>query len=118
MMIVLQGLLKYYYVLYNVLSIKKVELIEEKKTVFREENHIYFRSDVTSNKIDRLCNLIVDYNREQDFIARESHTSIHIAKPLYVHITSNGGDLLEGFKAYDYIRNSEIQIYTVAEGYT
>src|SRR5579872_6645935 len=92
--------------------------MNEKKTVFRDENHIYFRCDVTAKKINKLCNLIDEYNREQDINAVLLRTMIPIIKPLYVHITSNGGDLLAGFMAYDYIKNSSVPIFTVAEGYT
>lgn len=88
------------------------------KKVFRRYNHIYYRTDVTMSNITKLCNLIDDYNREQNMLTRELTTSIVIPKPLYLHITSYGGDLHAGFMAYDHIKNSNIPIYTVAEGYT
>jgi ATP-dependent protease ClpP protease subunit len=64
------------------------------------------------------CNLINDYNRKHDVLPGEIPTSIIVPKPLYIHITSYGGDLFAGFMAYDNIKNSNIPIYTVAEGYT
>jgi ATP-dependent Clp protease protease subunit len=88
------------------------------KKVYRKHNHIYYRTDVTMSNITKLCNLIDDYNYEQDMVCKALTTSIVIPKPLYLHITSYGGDLLAGFMAYDYIKNSNISIYTVAEGYT
>jgi ATP-dependent protease ClpP protease subunit len=39
-----------------------------------------------------------------------------IPKPIYLHITTNGGDLLAGFFGFDRIRSSRIPIYTIIEG--
>ena len=93
-------------------------LKEEKKLVFRFHNHIYFRCEVTMDKINKLCNLIEDYNREQDALRYDCTSAIIVPKPIYLHITSMGGDMMGGFLAYDYIKNSRIPIYTIAEGYT
>ena len=37
-------------------------------------------------------------------------------KPIYLHITTRGGDLLAGFFAFDKIRNSKVPIHTIIEG--
>ena len=37
-------------------------------------------------------------------------------KPIYMHITTNGGDLLAGFFGYDKIKASRIPIRTIIEG--
>lgn len=95
---------------------KLLEMYDKK--VYRKYNHLYFRTDVSMSNITKLCNLIDDYNHEQEIINSSLKTSIVVPKPLYLHITSMGGDLLAGFMAYDYIKNSNIPIYTVAEGYT
>ncbi len=89
----------------------------ERTKIFRDHNHIFFRTSVTNNSINRLCNLIDEYNREQEFISADHTSSIVIPKPIYLHITCMGGDLLAGFMAHDYIKNSKIPIYTIAEGY-
>lgn len=89
----------------------------EKKKVFRDHNHIYFRCDVTMDKVNKLCNLIEEYNREQEMFRTELTSLIVVPKPIYLHITSMGGDMLGGFLAFDYIKNSKIPIYTIAEGY-
>jgi ATP-dependent protease ClpP protease subunit len=100
------------------LTYPDLSFLNKKKSVYREHNHIYFRTDVTSESVGELCNLIVEYNREQDYIRSECTTSIVISKPIYLHIMSYGGDLMAGFMAYDYIKQSKIPIYTIAEGYT
>ena len=85
--------------------------------VYRDHNHIYFRCEVTMNRVNRLCNLIEEYNREHEILQSELTSMILVPKPIYLHITSMGGDMLGGFLAFDYIKNSKIPIYTIAEGY-
>lgn len=89
-----------------------------KKKVFRDHNHIYFRCEVTMQRVNQLCNLIEEYNREQDTFQSECTTVVVLPKPIYLHITSMGGDLLAGLLAHDYIKNSKIPIYTIGEAYT
>lgn len=89
----------------------------EKKKVFRDHNHIYFRCEVSMDKVNKLCNLIEEYNREQETLRNELTTVLLVPKPIYLHITSLGGDMLAGFLAFDYIKNSKIPVYTIAEGY-
>lgn len=93
-------------------------LLNNKRKIFRDMNHIYFRCDVTMDNINKLCNMIEEYNQEHDIIIKSTTCAIIIPKPIYLHITSVGGDLLAGFMAYDYIKNSKIPIYTIGEGYT
>ncbi len=90
----------------------------DKRSVFREKNHIYFRCEhISMDNVTDLCDLIDEYNREQDALQLEMTDAIIISKPIYLHITSLGGNLHAGFLAYDYIKNSKIPIYTIAEGY-
>merc|ERR1711959_866631 len=89
-----------------------------RKKVFKVGTHIYIRSDITTETVNKLCNFIDDINREYYYSNRDYEYGIIKPKPIYVHITSNGGELLAGYMAYDYIKNSHIPVYTVAEGYT
>jgi ATP-dependent protease ClpP protease subunit len=87
------------------------------KKIFRENNHIYFRSSVSTESISKLIDLINEYNREQDELQQTMTCNYIIRKPIYLFITSHGGDLFQGFLAYDYIKNSPTPIYTVAVAY-
>jgi len=82
-----------------------------------EENHIYFRTEVNRDSISELCDMINEYTR---ICERDKKTNKFVSEPLplYLHISSMGGDLLQGFLAYDHIKNCPIPIYTVGEGYT
>ncbi len=90
----------------------------EDENVFQMDNHIYFTSDVTMKSVNKLAKLIHNSNKEYEVLhASVSHMANISPKPLFLHITSVGGDLFAGFRAVDLIHNSRIPIYTVAEGY-
>jgi ATP-dependent protease ClpP protease subunit len=87
------------------------------KLIYRSENHIYFRTDVTIKTINKLIDLINKANREFELTQLTLKLGKLEPSPLYLHITSNGGDLLAGLLAVDTIVNSKLPIYTVVEGY-
>jgi len=92
-------------------------ILKYENKVDRENNHIYFRSDVNRVSITLLSRFITDINNEYN----DLNIVCKIAKleplPIYLHITSSGGNLLYGLMAYDCIKNSKIPIYTIIEGY-
>lgn len=104
-------------VLTKLLNPQSNEYKKSEDKVYREYNHIYFRDSVTNSSVNKLLKLIEEYNREQDGLNCDFPTMIMFPKPLYLHIYSLGGNLHAGLMAYDYIKNSRIPIYTVAEGY-
>lgn len=84
--------------------------------VYMVDNHLYFRTEVSKESIDKLNKEIIAYCRNYD-ILKEMHKGYNIQpKPIYLHITSDGGDLFAGFYAVDIIQSSPIPIYTVVEG--
>ena len=84
--------------------------------VYMVDNHLYFRTEVSRESIDKLNKELIAYNRNYD-ILKEMHKGYDIKpKPIYLHITSDGGDLFAGFYAADIIQSSPIPIYTVVEG--
>lgn len=88
---------------------------KSKDKIFAEGNHIYFRDKVTFETIGKLINLIDEANSLYEENKNIS-CGFLIPKPIYLHICSPGGVLIAGLMAYDYIRSSNIPIYTVAEG--
>lgn len=89
----------------------------ESKKVYRIHNHIYFCTDVNMDTVRTLCDLIDEANREYDSLQSGLTTLMITPKPIYLHITSFGGELVAGFNAFDHIENSRIPIYTIVEGY-
>lgn len=84
--------------------------------IYRSKNHIYFRSDVTMETISKLCKLINEINEEFEMIESYSKIFTPKAKPIYLHITSDGGVVFAGLMGMDAIENSRIPIYTIVEG--
>jgi len=87
------------------------------KTVFSKNNHIYFNTDVNVSSIERLITIIDDKNVEYEKLSLNKLVKTLDPAPIYLHITSYGGDLLMCFKAIDCIKRSNIPIHTIVEGY-
>ena len=88
---------------------------------FKSGNHIYFTSEVSKVSINRLSKMLNNIVADYEFTKKALNNSIVddnkiSPKPIYLHIDSPGGDLTEGFRAMDMIKNSKIPVYTVAEG--
>jgi len=90
---------------------------KQNKHIYIDQNHIYYRTDVSLENIDLLLKLIREYKDVVYNIKTDPYCVNFKPQPLYLHITSYGGDLYAGFLAYDYIKGSELEIYTIAEGY-
>jgi ATP-dependent protease ClpP protease subunit len=98
--------------------LKKTDLFGDSgKSVYAIDNHIYFRCNVTMKTIDLLVNIINTKNSELLNLEKKKNICTIVPKPLYLHITSNGGSLLDCMIAIDTIINSRIEIHTVVDGY-
>jgi ATP-dependent protease ClpP protease subunit len=87
-----------------------------KSDVYMIDNHLYFKTEVSRETIEKLNKELLIYTRKYDML-KEIHKGYDITpKPIYLHITSDGGDLFAGFHAVDIIKNNKIPIYTVVEG--
>jgi ATP-dependent protease ClpP protease subunit len=84
--------------------------------VYTERNHIFFKTDVTKESIDKLAQEIDHLNHKLASLQRKATLGNFTPKPIFLHITTNGGDLLSGFLAYDKIKASKIPIRTIIEG--
>lgn len=90
---------------------------ETNTKIYRNSNHIYFRDDVTMDNITKLEKLINEVNQEFKELKHKLSGVELSPKPIYLHISSYGGDLYAGFIGVNAIRNSVIPVYTVIEGY-
>jgi ATP-dependent protease ClpP protease subunit len=84
--------------------------------VYTTHNHIYFKTDVTDESIDKLGREIDALVFKIKQLEKKSLYGQFTPNPIYLHITTNGGSLLAGFLAYDKIRGSAIPINTIIEG--
>ena len=84
--------------------------------VYIDKNHIFFKADVSKESIDKLASKIDQINNS---IKNAKHRCIYgnlDVNPIFLHITTNGGDLLAGFYGYDKIKSSGVPIHTIIEG--
>jgi ATP-dependent protease ClpP protease subunit len=88
----------------------------EEVNVYMKKNHIYIRCDISMKSIEKFIKIITKYTNKISKLSRSEKYTL-TPKPIYLHITTNGGELQAGFLAYDYIKNSKIPIYTISEGY-
>jgi len=90
-----------------------------KEEVYRENNHIYFRTDVTVEACDVLLQLIREFEDDMKLTKSEPYINelTFVPPSLFVHLTTYGGDLYAAFMTYDSMKQSEYNIVTVAEGY-
>ena len=85
--------------------------------IYRLDNHIYFTTDVTMLNINKLSKLIYQINREFEITKASIKYGDLQPTPIYLYITSLGGDIFAGLRGMDIIENSNLPIYTIVEGY-
>jgi ATP-dependent protease ClpP protease subunit len=101
---------------------KMGNLFDQRNTneeVYRENNHIYFRTDVTIENCDILLQLVREFEDEMKAIRSDPYLDDETFTPpkLYIHLTTYGGDLYASFLVYDSLKKCKHTVVTVAEGY-
>lgn len=84
--------------------------------VYSKDNHIYYKSPVNKKSIEELIDLIDEKNEEYSELRKHKLIKSLTPYPIYLHISSYGGDLLMGFKAVDAIQRSKVPIHTIVDG--
>lgn len=81
--------------------------------ISRNKNHIYFYDDVTTETCLELNRTIIELAKEL-----QRHSLEYDTKPakIYLHINSDGGELLACFSTVDYIMNCPIPVVSIIEG--
>ena len=81
----------------------------------RDNNHIYFHSEVDRESIFELTMLIKE--AEEESILTSFKLNIEEI-PIYLHINSFGGCIFSAFSAIDVIKACRVPVYTIIEGST
>lgn len=81
-----------------------------------EDNHIYFKCPVTEESVNKLMRIITTMNNDFDNIKTATKIGTLIPNPIYLHLSTDGGDAFMGMAAADAIKNSKLPIHTVIEG--
>lgn len=88
---------------------------EEETKIYRENNHIYFYSEIDRNTVSKLNILL----REAEEYCVITSLKLHIdLVPIYLHIYSNGGYIHAAFSTIDVINSSKVPVYSIIEGAT
>jgi ATP-dependent protease ClpP protease subunit len=85
---------------------------ENSSEIYRENNHIYFYSEIDRKSIQTLVKLI----RETEEYCYTTTFKLAIEVPIFFHISSLGGYIYDAFNAIDTIQRCRIPIYSIIEG--
>ena len=81
----------------------------------RDNNHIYFHSEVDRESIFELIMLIKE--AEEESVITSFKLNIETI-PIYLHISSFGGSIFAAFSAIDVIKACRVPVHTIIEGST
>jgi ATP-dependent Clp protease protease subunit len=88
---------------------------DQETKIYRENNHIYFYTEIDRNTISKLNILLRE--AEEYCIITSLKLRLNLI-PIYLHIYSNGGYIHAAFAAIDVINSSTVPVYSVIEGAT
>lgn len=82
--------------------------------VYTLNNHIYFNADVTERSMFRLC-------KELRVVAQKVRLrAVGLGvpvQPIYLHVSTNGGEVGAAFSAVDCIQSLGVPVYSVVDGF-
>ena len=88
---------------------------DEEHKIYRENNHIYFYTEIDRKSISNLNFFI----REAEEYCIITALRLRIDElPIYLHIYSNGGYIHAAFAAIDVINSCKVPVYSIIEGAT
>lgn len=83
--------------------------------ISRENNHVYFYSEIDRKSIFKLIRLI----KEAEEYSIITSLRLHIDEvPIYLHIHSDGGYVFDTFVAIDVIRSCRVPVHSIIDGAT
>ena len=79
-----------------------------------QQNHVYFNNDINSQTAMALCSEL----RNADLTMRLLSVSYNMpVQPIYLHLTTNGGEIHAAFSIVDTINQMSVPVYTVVDGF-
>lgn len=98
-------------------SITKIPLLFNKSPnsyIYSNFNHIYFNNDITS---DTAFELNKELRKVQTNVKTISASLNMEPQPIYLHLTTNGGDIYSALSIIDCIESLSLPLYTVIDGF-
>lgn len=77
-------------------------------------NHVYFNDDITSDTTFELIHTLREVEHNQKLIAATFGTE---PIPIYLHLTTNGGEIHAAFSVVDTINQMSVPVYTIVDGF-
>lgn len=90
-------------------------LVKDNCEINREENHIYFYTEVERESSKELIDMIKE---AEDFCLKTKRSTNVKNMYIYLHINSFGGCIFSAFNVIDYMECCKIPIHTIIEGST
>ena len=78
--------------------------------VYALNNHVYFNADVTTETMFRLC-------KELRTVAHDLKSKAMHRQPIYLHVSTSGGDVSAAFSCVDCIQSLGVPVYSVVDGF-
>ncbi len=97
----------------NLMSNKKKETDDVR--IERDNNHIYYYTEVNRDSVYDLCTLIKEAEEESILLSYKLNID---EIPIYIHISSYGGSVYAALNAIDIIKSCKVPVYTIIEGAT
>ena len=86
---------------------------DDESKIVRENNHVYFYSEVSRESIFKLNILL----REAEKFVHTMSFDLNVKNiPIYLHINSFGGSLYDAYATVDAIKNLRVPVYSIIEG--
>ena len=76
-------------------------------------NHIYFNGDITQKSMFKLANELRNLRNKLKLRELTFNTE---QQPIYLHITTDGGDVYAAFSMVDCIKSLDVPVYSVVDG--
>lgn len=83
--------------------------------IYRENNHVYFYSEIDRKSVGTLVKLIREAE-EYCFLTAFKLTIDTSNIPIFLHISSLGGYIYDALIVVDVIRSCRVPVYSIAEG--
>lgn len=83
-------------------------------SVKSQQNHVFFNDDINSQSAMALCTEL----RNAELSMKLLSTSYGFPpQPIYLHLTTNGGEIHAAFSVVDTIKQLSVPVYTVVDGF-
>lgn len=73
------------------------------------ERKIVLNQEIDENVIENICLMINHWNKED----KDMQLPINCRKPIYIYVSSDGGDVVSGFQVLSTIETSKTPVYTI-----